>query len=146
MIKYIISFQPSLFYHFRDNQMLSIAYSECEKMKIIPFLCCGNHPRAEKMRERVIQIIKILKENKGKITAKELEAKLGISRRERPAMFYKPLAALKRLDLIQVHKKVIFDEKGKKYFETTYELTPEMFYHYIKKTLLELCKKELEML
>jgi predicted DNA-binding transcriptional regulator YafY len=98
------------------------------------------------MRRRIIQIIKILKENKGKISAEELEAKLGISRRERPAMFYKPLSALKRLDLIQVHKKVVFDERGKKRFKTTYELTPEMFYHYIKKTLLELCKKELEMI
>jgi hypothetical protein len=115
-------------------------------VKIIPFLIVGNHPRAEKMRQRIVQIIKILKENKGKIEATKLEELLGISRRERPAMFYKPLAALKKWDLLQVHKTVFFDESSKKHFKTTYELTPELFYHYISKTLLELCKKELEML
>jgi Mn-dependent DtxR family transcriptional regulator len=115
-------------------------------MKLIPFLCCGNHPKGEKLRQRIVQIIKILKENKGKIEATELEKKLGISRLEKPAMFYKPLAALKKWDLVQVHKKVEFDEKGKKHFKTTYELTPELFYHYIQKTLLELVKKELEMI
>ena len=106
----------------------------------------GNHPKAAKLKGRVVQIIKILKENKGKIEATELETKLGISRLEKPAMFYKPLAALKKWDLVQVHKKVEFDEKGKKHFKTTYELTPELFYHYIQKTLLELVKKELEMI
>jgi predicted transcriptional regulator len=115
-------------------------------MKIIPFLCCGNHPRAEKMRERVVKIIKTLKENNGKLSAEELESKLGISRRDQPSMFYKPLAALKKFDLVQVHKAVFFDENGKKHFKTTYELTPELFYRYISKTLVELCKKELEML
>jgi len=115
-------------------------------MKIIPFLCCGNHPRAEKMRERLVKIIKILKENNGKLSAEELEAKLGVSRRDRPSVFYKPLAALKKWDLVQVHKTVFFNESGKKHFKTTYELTPELFYRYISRTLLELCKKELEML
>lgn len=115
-------------------------------MKIIPYLLIGNHPKARKLKERLTQIIKILKENKGKIEATELEAKLGISRIEKPAMFYKPLAALKKWDLVQVHKKVEFDEKGKKHFKTTYELTPELFYRYIQKTLLELVKKELEMI
>jgi Mn-dependent DtxR family transcriptional regulator len=115
-------------------------------MRIIPYLLVGNHPKAQKLKERVVQIIKILKENKGKIEATELETKLGISRLEKPAMFYKPLAALKKWDLVQVHKTVIFDEKGKKRFKTTYELTPELFFHYIQKTLLELVKKELEML
>jgi predicted transcriptional regulator len=115
-------------------------------MRLIPFLVVGNHPRAEKMRQRIVQIIKILKENNGKISAEALESKLGISRRDRPAMFYKPLSALKKWDLVQVHKSVVFDENGKKHFKTTYELTPELFYRYIQKTLLELCKKEIEML
>lgn len=115
-------------------------------MKIIPYLLVGNHPKAAKLKERVTQIIKILKENNGKIEATELEAKLNISRLEKPAMFYKPLAALKKWDLVQVHKTVIFDEKGKKHFKTTYELTPELFFRYIQKTLVELVKKELEMI
>jgi len=114
-------------------------------VRIIPYLLVGNHPKAAKLKERIIQIIKILKENNGKIEATGLETKLGISRLEKPAMFYKPLAALKKWDLMQVHKTVEFDENGKKHFKTTYELTPEFFYHYIQKTLLELVKKELEM-
>jgi hypothetical protein len=115
-------------------------------MKTIPYLLVGNHPKGEKLRQRIVQIIKILKENKGKIEAIELEKKLGISRLEKPAMFYKPLAALKKWDLVQVHKTVFFDESGKKHFRTIYELTPELFYRYISRTLVELCKKELEML
>lgn len=114
-------------------------------MKIVSNLLFGNHPKTAKIKDRSIQIIKLLKQNSGKLEATELEAKLGISRIERPAMFYKPLSALKKWDLVQVHKKVIFDDKGKKHFQTIYELTPEMFYHYIQKTLLELVKKEIEM-
>ena len=114
-------------------------------MKIIPYLLVGNHPKAAKLKQRIVQIIKILKENKGKIEASELEKKLEISRTEDPSKFYKPLAALRKWDLVQSHRKVIFDEKGKKHFKTTYELTPSLFCHYIEKTLLELVKKELEM-
>jgi len=114
-------------------------------MKIIPYLLVGNHPKTAKLKQRIIQIIKILKENKGKIEAEELEKKLGVSRTDAPSLFYKPLAALRKWDLLQSHRTVIFDEKGKKHFKTTYELTPGLFSHYIEKTLLELCKKELEM-
>ncbi|GEM_PF-3260189 len=115
-------------------------------MKLIPYLLVGNHPKAKKLKERVTQIIKILKESNNKIEATELEKKLGISRLKQPAMFYKPLAALRKWDLLQVQKKVELNEHGKKHFRTTYILTPELFYHYIQKTLLELVKKELEML
>lgn len=115
-------------------------------MKTITRLLHGNHPKANKLKERTTQIIKILKQNNGKIEATALEAALGISRIEDPSMFYKPLAALKEWDLVQSHKKVEFDEKGKKRFKTTYELTPEMFFHHIQKTLLEKCKTELEMI
>lgn len=115
-------------------------------MKIIPYLLVGNHPKAAKLKERLIEIIKLLKENNGKIGAEELEKRLGISRIERPAMFYKPLHFLRKWDLVQVHKTVFFDTHGKKHFKTEYELTPQLFFHYIEKTLLELCKKELEMI
>lgn len=115
-------------------------------MRLIPFLLAGNHPKGDKLRNRIIQIIKILKDNHGKLEAKDLETKLGISRIEKPAMFYKPLHFLRKWDLVQVHKSVFFDDKGKKHFKTTYELTPQMFYHYIQKTLLELVKKEIEMI
>ena len=115
-------------------------------MKIIPYLLVGNHPKTAKLKERIIQIIKILKETGGKIEAEELEKRLGISRSEAPSLFYKPLAALRKWDLVQSHKKVIFDEAGKKHFVTTYELTPELFYHRLQKTLVETCKTELEML
>jgi len=114
-------------------------------MKIIPYLLVGNHPKTAKLKERITQIVKILKENKGKIEANDLENKLGISRTADPSIFYKPLAALRKWDLVQSHRKVIFDEKGKKHFKTTYELTPEFFVRHIQKTLVEKCKTELEM-
>lgn len=114
-------------------------------MKIIPYLLVGNHPKTAKLKERIIKIIKILKENGGKIEAEDLEKKLGISRTEDPSLFYKPLAALRKWDLIQSHRKVEINEEGKKKFKTTYELTPEFFYRYIEKTLVELAKKEIEM-
>jgi len=105
----------------------------------------GNHPKTAKLKQRIIQIIKILKENGGRIEAEELERKLGISRTEDPSLFYKPLAALRKWDLVQSHRRVEMDDKGKKKFRTTYELTPEFFYRYIEKTIIELAKKEIEM-
>ena len=113
-------------------------------MKIIPFLLVGNHPKTAKLKQRIVQIIKILKENGGKIEAEELEKRLGISRTEDPSLFYKPLAALRKWDLVQSHRRVEIIE-GKKKFRTTYELTPELFYHYIERTLIALAKKEIEM-
>ena len=115
-------------------------------MKTINHLLYGTHPKTGKIKERTYQIIKFLKQNGGKLGAKELEEKINISRIEQPSMFYKPLAALKSWDLVQVHKKVEFDDNGKRKFNTTYELTPTLFFHYIQKTLLEKCKTELEML
>jgi predicted transcriptional regulator len=114
-------------------------------MKIIPYLLVGNHPKTAKLKERIVQIVKILKENNGKIEAEDLEKKLGISRTENPSLFYKPLAALRKWDLVQSHRKVEINEEGKKKFKTTYELTPEFFFRYIEKTLVELAKKEIEM-
>jgi len=114
-------------------------------MEVIPRLLAGNHPKAHKIKGRIVEIIRILKQNKGKIEATELERRLGVSRRDRPAMFYKPLHLLKQWDLVQVHRTVEFDDKGKKHFKTTYELTPSFFYRYIEKTLLEKVKTELEM-
>ena len=113
-------------------------------MKIIPYLLVGNHPKTAKLKERIVQIVKILKENQGKIEAEELEKRLGISRSEDPSLFYKPLAALKKWDLVQSHRKVEFVE-GKKRFRTTYELTPGLFLHFIEKNLREKCEIELEM-
>jgi hypothetical protein len=114
-------------------------------MKIIPYLLVGNHPKTGKLKQRIIQIIKILKENEGKIEAEGLEKELGISRTEDPSLFYKPLAAMRKWDLVQSHRKVEINEAGKKKFRTTYELTPGLFYHYLEKTLVELSKKEIEM-
>ena len=68
-------------------------------MKIIPYLLVGNHPKTAKLKERIVQIIRILKENEGKIEAGDLEKKLGISRTNDPSLFYKPLAALKKWGL-----------------------------------------------
>lgn len=115
-------------------------------MKTISHLLHGNHPKAGKLKARTIQIIQLLKQNGGKIEAKQLETALGISRTQDPSMFYKPLAAMRKWDLLQSHKTVIFDETGKKHFKTEYELTPEFFYKYIEKTLLEVVKKEIEMI
>lgn len=114
-------------------------------MKIIPYLLVGNHPKTAKLKQRIVKIIKILKENDGKIEAEELGRRLGISRTEDPSLFYKPLAALRKWDLVQSHRRVEIDEQGRKRFRTTYELTPEFFYRYIEKTLIELAKKEIEM-
>ena len=114
-------------------------------MKNITYLLHGNHPKAGKLKLRTIQIVKTIKQHGGKIEAKELEVAIGINRIEDPSLFYKPLAALRKWDLVQSHKKVVFDEAGKKHFVTTYELTPELFYHRLQKTLVETCKTELEM-
>lgn len=114
-------------------------------MKIIPYLLVGNHPKTAKLKQRIVQIVKILKENEGKIEAEELEKKLGISRTTAPSLFYKPLASMRKWDLIQSHRKVDITPEGKKKFRTTYELTPRLFYHYIERTLIELAKKEIEM-
>jgi hypothetical protein len=114
-------------------------------MKIIPYLLVGNHPKTAKLKQRIVRIIRILKESGGKVDAEELETKLGISRTEDPSLFYKPLASLKKWDLVQSHRTVEVDANGKKKFRTTYELTPEFFYRYIEKTLIELAKKEIEM-
>lgn len=114
-------------------------------MKIIPFLLVGNHPKTAKLKQRIVQIIKILKENEGKIEAEDLEKKLGISRKDSPSLFYKPLASMRKWDLVQSHRKVEINAEGKKKFRTTYELTPGLFTHYIERTLIELVKKEIEM-
>jgi len=115
-------------------------------MKTINHLLYGTHPKTNKIKDRTMRIVKFLKQNGGKLDANELEEKIGVSRIERPSMFYKPLAALKEWDLVQSHKKVEFDANGKRRFKTTYELTTEMFFHHIQKTLLEKCKTELEMI
>lgn len=114
-------------------------------MKIIPYLLVGNHPKTAKLKQRIIEIVKILKENEGKIEAEELEKRLGISRKTDPSLFYKPLASMRKWDLVQSHRRVEINEEGKKKFRTTYELTPGLFTHYIERTLIELVKKELEM-
>lgn len=114
-------------------------------MKIIPYLLVGNHPKTAKLKGRIIDIIKILKENGGKIEAEQLEEHLGISRTTSPSLFYKPLASMRKWDLIQSHRRVEISDEGKKKFRTTYELTPDLFTHYIQRTLTELAKKELEM-
>lgn len=115
-------------------------------MKIIPYLLVGNHPKTAKLKQRIIEIIKILKESDGKIEAEELEKRLGISRKTSPSLFYKPLASMRKWDLVQSHRRVEISEEGKKKFRTTYELTPGLFTHYIERTLIALVKKELEMI
>jgi len=114
-------------------------------MKTLTTLLFGNHPKSNRLKERATQIIRTIKQNGGKVEAKDLEVALGISRTEDPSMFYKPLAALRKWDLIQTHKTVVFDENGKKHFKTEYELTPEFFYKYIEKTLSQVVKREIEM-
>jgi hypothetical protein len=114
-------------------------------MKIIPYLLVGNHPKTAKLKERIILIIKMLKENGGKMEAEDLEKRLQLSRTDDPSLFYKPLSSMRKWDLIQSHRRVEIDEVGKKKFRTTYELTPGLFYHYLEKTLTELAKKEIEM-
>jgi len=74
-----------------------------------------------------------------------IEKRLGISRKDNPSLFYKPLAAMRKWDLVQSHRKVDITPEGKKKFRTTYEFTPGLFYHYIERTLIELAKKEIEM-
>ena len=115
-------------------------------MKTIPYLLVGNHPKTSKLKERIIEIIRILKEHGNKIEASELEKALNISRIDEPSLFYKPLSSMKKWDLLQSHRTVEIDSNGKKHFKTTYELTPEFFYRYIEKTLIGMVRKELEMI
>jgi hypothetical protein len=115
-------------------------------MKIIPYLLVGNHPKTAKLKERIVLIVKLLKENGGKMEAEDLEKRLQLSRTDDPSLFYKPLSSMRKWDLIQSHRRVEIGDSGKKKFKTTYELTPGLFYHYIEKTLIELAKKEIEMI
>lgn len=114
-------------------------------MRTVNHLLFGNHPKAGKLKERTQKIVQIMKQSGGKIDAVELEKRLGLSRTNAPSMFYKPLAAMRKWDLVQTHKSVIFDETGKKHFKTEYELTPNFFYRYVEKTLGEIVRREIEM-
>ena len=150
---YVISRGPNWQKHLNfHNKQMAKKLKEIKKsfggdfMKTFPYLLIGNHPKSGPLKRRIIQIIKILKENRGKIEANELEKKLGVSRTEEPSKFYKPLAALKEWRLVHSHRTVVFDEKGKKHFKTTYELTPEFFFAYIRDTIIGKCKTELEMI
>lgn len=113
-------------------------------METINYLLYGSHPKTGKIKERTIQIIKALKANGGKIEATKLEEILGISRNDKPSMFYRPLAVLKKWNLVVAHKSVVVDEQGKKHFKTEYEFTPQLFDQYLEKTFRETVKKELE--
>jgi hypothetical protein len=112
-------------------------------MLIIGHLIFGNHPKSVRLKKRAAEILKILKENGGKIESRQLEERIGISRIKSPSMFYKPLAAMRRWCLLRVHKSIIFDGAGKKSFKTEYELTPDAFYDHIQKILLERAKSEI---
>jgi len=59
-------------------------------------------------------------------------------------MFYKPLAAMRRWNLLRTHKSVLFDSTGKKFFKTEYELTPEAFYSQIRTYLADSAKREID--
>ncbi len=113
-------------------------------MRTVSHLLFGNHPKSGKLKSRTQAIVKILKENGGKIDAKELEKRIGISRTDAPSMFYKPLAAMRKWNLLQTHKSIVFDEAGNKSFRTEYELTPENFYRYIQENMVESVKREME--
>lgn len=114
-------------------------------MRDVNHLLFGNHPKAGKLKQRTVSIIKIMKENGGRIQAADLESRLGISRIEAPSMFYKPLAAMRKWNLLRTHKSISFDESGKKTFNTEYELTPEEFLEFIRKDLVESVRKEMEL-
>lgn len=113
-------------------------------MRTVSHLLFGNHPKSGKLKARTAAILRIMKENGGRIDAKELERRTGVSRTESPSMFYKPLAAMRRWNLIETHKSVSFGESGEKVFRTEYELTPERFYRYIQENMIESVKREME--
>ena len=54
-------------------------------MRTVNHLLFGNHPKAGKLKARTETIVKIMKENGGKIEATELEKKLGIKKPELPS-------------------------------------------------------------
>lgn len=114
-------------------------------MRTVSHLLFGNHPKAGRLKERMVTIVKIMKENGGRIEAKALEDKIGISRVQAPSMFYKPLAAMRRWNLLQTHKTIVLDAAGKKRVRTEYELTPQTFYDYVGKSIPEQIKKEIEL-
>lgn len=114
-------------------------------MKTISHLLFGNHPKAGKLKQRMATIVKVMKENGGKIEAKNLEEKIGVSRVQTPSMFYKPLAAMRKWNLLQTHKTIVLDASGKKKVRTEYELTPQNFYEYVGKSIPEQLKKEIDL-
>lgn len=114
-------------------------------MKLVSHLLFGNHPKAGRLKERMITIVKIIKDNGGRIEAKALEDKIGISRVQAPSMFYKPLATMRRWSLLQTHKMVVLDAGGKKRIRTEYELTPQNFYEYIMKSVTDQVRREIEL-
>lgn len=113
-------------------------------MRTVGHLLFGNHPKSGRLKKRTADILKILKENGGRIDARQLEARLGISRIDSPSMFYKPLAAMRRWNLLKAHKSILFDETGRKSFKTEYELTPDAFYEHIQNSLAESAKRDIE--
>lgn len=114
-------------------------------MKLVSHLLFGNHPKAGKLKERMVTIVKIMKDNGGRIEAKALEDKIGISRVQAPSMFYKPLATMRKWNLLQTHKMIVLDNLGKKRIRTEYELTPENFYDHISKNIPSQVKREIEL-
>ena len=113
-------------------------------MLTVDRLLFGNHPKSGKLKKRTAEILRLMKENGGKIEAKDLEAKLGISRMDSPSMFYKPLAAMRKWNLLKAHKSILFDDTGKKTFKTEYELTPESFYSHIEKNVTAAARRDIE--
>jgi len=113
-------------------------------MLTVNHLLFGNHPKSGRLKKRAAEILRLMKENGGKIEARDLESKLGISRMGSPSMFYKPLAAMRKWNLLKAHKSILFDEAGKKTFKTEYELTPESFYSHIEKNLTAAARRDIE--
>ncbi|MBI4894125.1 MAG: hypothetical protein HY833_00070 [Candidatus Aenigmarchaeota archaeon] len=113
-------------------------------MLTVNHLLFGNHPKSGNLKKRTAEILRLIKENGGRMEAKDLEARLGISRTGSPSMFYKPLAAMRKWNLLKAHKSILFDDTGKKTFKTEYELTPESFYGHIEKSVTAAARRDIE--
>lgn len=115
-------------------------------MKRTLHLLCGNHPKSHSVGERIVKIIKMLKQSpQRQLPIEAFEKEFGIDKVKDSTKFYRPFKLMRDWHLLRSHRKAVFDGRGKKHFETTYELTPKEYVRYIKETLADVCRTEIDM-
>lgn len=115
-------------------------------MKNTTYLLCGNHPKSARIKERIVQIVRMLKAAPShRLPVSAFEQEFGIDKRKDITKFYRPFKLMREWELLISHRSVVF-ENDKRVCKTEYELTPAFFLRHIAKDLADVCKTELDML